>query len=94
MALYESSAMGSYVGFADFTFCPGCFSKLDAKDDPLKCSLCGAKLDPVKIESYHLRLKHELSQQLKESQQLQKERENARGRFLHELEDILLRREY
>ena len=63
------------LGPISFSFCPSCYSPLSTDHDPCVCSLCKSAIDPAADSMRYVKMRNELELQLKESQKLQKERE-------------------
>ncbi|MFL9949911.1 AAA family ATPase [Paraburkholderia agricolaris] len=82
LSLEESSVAESYLGTAVFSFCPSCFTKLEAdKDDSSTCVLCKSKIHEDSARSQLARMRNELALQLRESVAIRKQQ-------LAELESI------
>lgn len=70
-SLDESKETRSYFGNLHFQFCPSCLSELsDARADKQHCHLCTSELGEGRGDVQLLRMKNELSIQLKESRLL------------------------
>lgn len=82
LSLEESSVAESYLGTAVFSFCPSCFSKLEADTaDDSTCVLCKSKIHEDSARSQLARMRNELALQIKESTAIRKQQ-------LEELESI------
>jgi hypothetical protein len=69
--LEESAETRSYFGNMLFRFCPNCLGELsDTRTDEKHCHLCTTELGSKRGESQLLRMRNELSIQLKESKSL------------------------
>ena len=67
-SLDDSSATRSYLGNLKFYFCPSCLTSLDGREEtPGHCGLCTNAEKVGYVESQALRLRNEISVQLKES---------------------------
>jgi hypothetical protein len=67
-SLEESAAAESHLGTAVFSFCPSCFTKLQAPESPQSsCALCKADVAEDSARSQLARMKNELALQLRES---------------------------
>jgi hypothetical protein len=84
--LDESKETRSYLGNMQFRFCPSCLSELsDARAREKHCHLCTTELDDGRGDSQILRMRNELSIQLKESKALL----SMRARRVEELKRAL-----
>ena len=67
-SLEESAVAESYLGAAVFSFCPSCFTKVDAPGDRgPTCGLCKSNIAEDSARSQLARMRNELALQLKES---------------------------
>lgn len=67
-SLDDSSATRNYLGDLKFYFCPSCLTSLEGKPHlPGHCSLCASAEKEGYVESQALRLRNEITVQLKES---------------------------
>jgi hypothetical protein len=70
-SLDESKETRSYFGNLQFRFCPSCLSELpEARDDADHCHLCTNALGDGRGDTQLLRMRNEISIQLKESRSL------------------------
>ncbi|MFM0553915.1 AAA family ATPase [Paraburkholderia sediminicola] len=71
LSLDESKETRSYFGNVQFRFCPSCLSELpEARADAEHCHLCTTALGDGRGDTQLLRMRNELSVQLKESRSL------------------------
>jgi len=83
-SLEESSVAESHLGTAVFSFCPSCFSKLEADTERKStCALCKSEIAEDSARSQLARMRNELALQLKESSTI-------RAQQLAELDSIVL----
>lgn len=83
-SLEESSIAESHLGTAVFSFCPSCFSKIEATgDSKSSCALCKSEIAEDSARSQLARMRNELALQIKES-------ETIRERQLAELDAITI----
>ncbi len=75
-------------GELPLTHCPHCLSVLHARTDTRLCALCGNELPESPTDSRALRMKQELSQQLKESQKLLVDKSQALTRLQTKIPDL------
>jgi hypothetical protein len=73
----KSAVTYEELGGIHFQYCPACFSPTGGGDDPEHCHLCKTTLDDSDRASRSLAVKIDLQMQLRESQQLQEERQRA-----------------
>ena len=67
-SLEESAIAESYLGTAVFSFCPSCFTKLEAVgENKSSCALCKSDIAEDSARSQLARMRNELALQLKES---------------------------
>lgn len=69
-ALDASKGMGQLLGSAAFAICPACFSRLDSAEIEGICPLCKAKLQNADKWGGHLKMREELTFQIRESTKL------------------------
>lgn len=70
----DAAATFFSIGIARFEFCPSCFSPVSEKDGS-KCDLCGSDNHVHYKDSKNLAVRLDLEMQIKESTELQEERE-------------------
>ncbi|MBR0719461.1 ATP-binding protein [Bradyrhizobium liaoningense] len=80
------------LGGIHFKYCPACFSPTNDADDPSHCHLCKTALDDSERASRGLAVKIDIQMQLRESRQLQEQRQEALALNLKALGSI--RREH
>lgn len=70
-SIQDSIKVGSIVGDVVFSFCPGCYRKIEKKADGC-CCLCGAEGEPGKVNGQFnlLRMKNEIDIQIRESERI------------------------
>lgn len=73
-SLDESKVTRQYLGAISFQFCPGCLSEIKPDMNDHSCQLCKSKIDDAG-DSQLLRMRNELSIQIKESKLLLELRE-------------------
>jgi hypothetical protein len=67
-SLEEATIAESYLGTAVFSYCPSCFSKLEAvEENKSTCALCKSEIAEDSARSQLARMRNELALQLKES---------------------------
>ncbi|MFV0672890.1 AAA family ATPase [Variovorax sp. tm] len=99
-SLDESKETRSYFGRMQFHFCPSCLSELDLNDnDPTHCNLCSSLLSDGRGESQLLRMRNELSIQLRESSLIAEEHSQTAETLRREIPSLVekiksLEREY
>jgi hypothetical protein len=69
----------SSLGHIRFEFCPSCFAPTLETSNPLSCHLCGADTVKERDESKALAVRLDIEMQLRESSDLQREREATLG---------------
>jgi len=90
-ALGDSERTRTLLGSASFSFCPACLTPVDEELE----GACGLCRQPIADRggSNLLRLRNELSMQIRESQRLQEERKDQRARLLNRLPEATLFRD-
>lgn len=73
--LPNAESASKVVGNIEFTYCPSCLSPLASQSDAGHCIVCGTATDPAKEQSRYLQIKLDIDVQLRESRQLEAERE-------------------
>lgn len=74
LSLDESTVAESYLGTAVFSFCPSCFTKLEATNpNDSTCNLCKSKVHDESARSQLARMRNEIALQLKESVSIRKQ---------------------
>jgi hypothetical protein len=81
----QSHATRKVLGPLTFSFCPSCLSPIKGPTDARHCHLCKSELDEAQDLSRYARLRNELEMQLKESRELQRNRQTDRGAFEEKL---------
>lgn len=71
----DAAATFFAIGVARFEFCPSCFSSVTEKGAAGKCDLCGSETHVHHKDTKNLAVRLDLEMQLKESTELQDERE-------------------
>lgn len=88
-SIEDSSAVASEVGQVHFTHCPSCYASLSDIQMDGACHLCQQPFDNERLQARMLRQLASVRRQLKQSQQLQSDRE-AHLRRLRAQQDELL----
>ncbi|WP_375595588.1 AAA family ATPase [Algihabitans albus] len=73
------------IGSIEFTHCPACLSELSENEDPERCALCGASIDPERERSRYLQVKLDTDIQIRESRQLLDSKQQAVSRSKQEI---------
>ncbi|BEG77012.1 AAA family ATPase [Achromobacter xylosoxidans] len=69
LSLGESAVAESYLGTAVFSFCPSCFTKIEAGgEEKSACALCKSNVAEDSARSQLARMRNELALQIKESE--------------------------
>lgn len=84
-ALVDADTTRRAFGAAAFVFCPSCYSRLETENDAI-CSVCKSSHGDG-ITPNILRLRHELTSQLRESQTLQDDRSRERDELVSTLSE-------
>lgn len=84
-AIEDSNATRSYLGAVRFNFCPCCLSKIEVPEGQTVCHLCKSPPLDTPADSQLLRMRNELSLQLRESQGLLQKREEALSKLTLEI---------
>jgi hypothetical protein len=71
----DAAATFFSIGVARFEFCPSCFSTVAEKGMAGKCDLCGSDMHFDRKDTKNLAVRLDLEMQLRESSELQEERE-------------------
>lgn len=83
-SLDDSKATRQYLGALSFQFCPGCLTELTPADNEHICHLCKSKLDSANGAQI-LRMRNELSIQIRESTQLLRLKEEEASTLRHDI---------
>lgn len=76
-ALKQSELTHRELGEIRFSYCPACFAPVQEEDFEDHCPLCKSPIDHAEGHPHQLRMQREIEMQLRESQQIQNERESA-----------------
>ena len=79
MSLSASEQMLSILGSVQFKVCPACFQMTEAVDTDSVCHLCKTRISDSEPWAGHLKMREELTFQLRESKNLIKARETELG---------------
>lgn len=87
-SLEESVSARNAIEELPLTHCPKCLSILNVPDDEKTCALCKQPCESDTEKSQILRMKQELSHQIKESEQLLKDKEKYLADLMGEIPEL------